>query len=72
MPGAVARTSTIALSNVTLSYGLQLANLGLVDAVRANAAIALGVNTYKGKITYHAVAEGLDRLADYTSLDELI
>jgi alanine dehydrogenase len=72
MPGGVARTSTIALSNVTLSYGLQLANMGLVDSVRANAALALGVNTYKGRITYHAVAEGLERLGDYTPLDELI
>ena len=59
MPGAVARTSTFALNNVTLSYGLQLASHGLESAVRASNSLALGVNTYRGHITYGAVAEGL-------------
>lgn len=70
MPGAVARTSTFALNNVTLTYGLMLANLGLKAAAAKDPAIALGVNTYAGKITYKAVAEGLD--LDYTPLDTLM
>ena len=61
MPGAVARTSTFALNNVTLPYGLTLARLGLKAAVARDASLALGVNTYGGHITYEAVAEGLDR-----------
>ena len=61
MPGAVSRTSTFALNNVTLSYGLQLAQQGVEEAVRRDPALALGVNTYNGHITYKAVAEGLDR-----------
>lgn len=70
MPGAVARTSTFALNNVTLSYGLQLASMGVEDAVRASKALELGVNTYGGKIVYEAVAQGLD--LDYVPLRELI
>ena len=57
MPGAVPRTSTYALSNATLPYVVKLANLGLEGAVAADRALALGVNTYKGQITYPAVAE---------------
>ncbi|MDQ3044461.1 MAG: alanine dehydrogenase [Chloroflexota bacterium] len=57
MPGAVPRTSTLALSNVTLPYGLELADLGLRDAVERDPALALGVNVYDGGITYAAVAE---------------
>lgn len=70
MPGAVARTSTFALNNVTLAYGVKLANMGLEAAVRADAALALGVNTYDGHITYEAVAEGLGM--GWRSLDALI
>ncbi|MEZ0575810.1 alanine dehydrogenase [Halodesulfovibrio aestuarii] len=64
MPGAVPRTSTFALSNQTLPYAIQLANKGL-DALRADRALALGLNTYKGKLTCPAVgaAFGLDSLA---------
>ncbi len=61
MPGAVARTSTYALNNVTLPFGLALADAGLADAVRADHRLALGVNTYGGHITYEAVAEGLGK-----------
>jgi len=57
MPGAVGRTSTYALCNVTLSYVLQLAKKGLDRAVRENAALAQGVNIRQGKITSPAVAE---------------
>jgi alanine dehydrogenase len=57
MPGAVPRTSTLALSNSTLPYGLELANLGLVDAAHHDPALAKGINVLNGQITYQAVAE---------------
>jgi alanine dehydrogenase len=57
MPGAVGRTSTYALTNVTLPYVLQLAKKGYDDAIKQNAALALGVNVYQGKVTNPAVAE---------------
>ncbi len=57
IPGAVPRTSTYALSNVTLPYALRLAELGFEKAVRSDPALALGVNTHRGQITYQAVAE---------------
>jgi alanine dehydrogenase len=55
MPGAVPRTSTLALTNVTLPYLLKIANLGLKEAVRQDPALLGGVNTYEGKLTYEAV-----------------
>jgi alanine dehydrogenase len=57
MPGAVGRTSTYALCNVTLPYVLQLAKKGLERAVRDNPALAQGVNVRQGKVTNPAVAE---------------
>jgi alanine dehydrogenase len=62
MPGAVGRTSTYALCNVTLPYVLQLAKKGLDRGMRENAALAHGVNIRNGKVTNPAVAEtfGLD------------
>ncbi len=57
MPGAVARTSTLALTNVTIPYAVQLANKGYRDAILSNAALAKGVNVIDGKVTYKAVAE---------------
>ena len=65
MPGAVGRTSTYALTNVTLPYVLQLAKKGLDRAVRENAALAQGVNIRDGKVTNPAVAEtfGLECVA---------
>jgi alanine dehydrogenase len=56
MPGAVGRTSTYALCNVTLPYVLQLANRGWTDAAEANPAIAEGVNIHHGVVTNQAVA----------------
>ncbi len=56
MPGALPRTSTYALTNVTSPYAVQIANLGLEEAVRSNTALALGVNTYGGHITNAGVA----------------
>ena len=57
MPGAVARTATFALTNVTLPYVLEIANKGLERAVRENKALELGVNLYKGEITCPGVAD---------------
>jgi alanine dehydrogenase len=57
MPGAVGRTSTYALTNVTLPYVLQLANKGFERAVRENAGLAQGVNIRQGRVTNPAVAE---------------
>jgi alanine dehydrogenase len=60
MPGAVPRTSTMALTNVTVPYALQIANKGVVKAVSENPALKLGVNVAKGEITYEAVARDLN------------
>ena len=57
IPGAVPRTSTYGLSNATLPYALRLANKGFLQAIKDNPALAKGVNTYKGQVTYQAVAE---------------
>lgn len=57
MPGAVPRTSTIALTNVTVPYALELANKGYVRACQENDALLKGINTLKGYVTYKAVAE---------------
>jgi alanine dehydrogenase len=57
MPGAVPRTSTLALSNVTLPYALELADLGLEQAARDDPALAKGINVLNGVVTYEAVAE---------------
>ncbi len=70
MPGAVPRTSTFALTNATLPYALDLANKGFEQAIKDDAGLQEGVNTYAGKLTYEAVAtsQGLE----YTPLDTLI
>jgi alanine dehydrogenase len=70
MPGAVANTSTYALTNVTLPYAVALANKGWKDALRADHSLALGLNTHHGDLTYAPVAEahGLP----YVKLDELL
>jgi alanine dehydrogenase len=59
MPGAVPRTSTLALTNVTLPYALQIANKGVYQAIADNHALKLGVNVANGEITYEAVARDL-------------
>lgn len=59
MPGAVAKTSTIALTNVTVPYALQIANKGVFQAIEDNAGLKSGVNVANGKITCQAVAEAL-------------
>lgn len=57
MPGAVPRTSTYALTNVTLPYAIDIATKGLEDAIRDDPALALGVNAYRGHVTNLGVAE---------------
>ncbi|ULH15610.1 alanine dehydrogenase [Deinococcus sp. KNUC1210] len=69
MPGAVPRTSTFALTNQTLPYALQLAEHG-IDAVRRSKALALGLNTRAGKLTYKGVADALG--LDYTPTEEML
>ena len=59
MPGAVARTSTYALNNVTLPHALKMADLGWQEALRRNPHLAAGLNVHDGKVTYQAVAEEL-------------
>lgn len=59
MPGAVPRTSTLALTNVTIPYALQIANKGVQQAILDNPALKLGVNIANGEITYEAVARDL-------------
>ena len=70
MPGAVPVTSTKGLTNVTLPYVEEIADLGLARAVAADPALGRGVNALEGKITYEAVAEAHD--LDYTPLDEVL
>jgi alanine dehydrogenase len=57
MPGAVPHTSTYALTNVTLPYAIEIANLGWLEALRSDPALALGLNTYGGAVTCRPVAE---------------
>lgn len=70
MPGAVARTSTFALTNATLPYVLQLANKGWLQAIKENSALAKGINVLNGKCTFKAVAEALN--IEYSPLSEVI
>jgi alanine dehydrogenase len=57
MPGAVPRTSTIGLNQATLPFGLAIANLGFKQAMKLDAGLASGLNTYQGKLTYPALAQ---------------
>jgi alanine dehydrogenase len=61
MPAAVPHTSTLALTNATFPYLLELANHGLEGACQRYAALREGVNTYKGFITYKGVGESQGR-----------
>lgn len=70
MPGAVARTSTYALNNVTLPHALRIANMGWKDALRANPHLAAGLNVHEGKITYEAVASDLGY--DYVPVEQVL
>ena len=70
MPGAVPRTSTIALTNATLKYGLMIAKDGLEEAAKKSAAVAAGVNCYLGKLTNKNVADAHGYAC--SALEELI
>lgn len=70
MPGAVPRTSTLALNNVTLPYTLELADKGFARAVGENPGLRAGVNTHAGKITCEPVAESQGR--EYTPLENVL
>jgi alanine dehydrogenase len=70
MPGAVPRTSTFALTNVTLPYVVKLANVGVKQAIKSDPGLKLGINVYKGHVTHSAVAESQG--LEYTPLDELV
>ncbi len=61
IPGDVPKTSTYALTNVTLKYALEIANRGFIDAVRSNEALEKGVNTYQGTVPHKAVAEAIGK-----------
>ena len=69
MPGAVPRTSTFALTNATLPYALKLAAKGAEQAMKEDPALLRGLNTYRGKLTFQAVAEAQDK--EYTPAAEL-
>ena len=70
MPGAVPHTSTVALTNSTLRFGLLLADKGLEEAVKQDAGLARGVNVYGGKCCNENVAKALE--LPYTALETLI
>jgi alanine dehydrogenase len=70
MPGAVPRTSTMALTNATLPYAMEIANKGWKKAMQESKEIKLGANVINGKVTYKAVAEAFD--LGYKSIDDLL
>lgn len=70
IPGAVARTSTIALTNSTQSYLTNIVNMGVIEAIKAHPSLAKGTNTYGGHVTNQAVAESLGM--KYAELSMLI
>lgn len=70
MPGAVARTSTVALTNATLPYALQIANKGWKRAMRENREILLGANVIHGKVTYKGVSDAFN--LTYTPPEQLL
>jgi alanine dehydrogenase len=70
MPGAVPMTSTMALTNATLPYAVQLANKGWKQAAKDSDAMKLGINMVDGKITYKEVAEAFN--LEYTPLEKML
>jgi len=70
MPAIVPHTSTYALTNSTLSYGLEIANRGFPQALVRNRALAKGLNTFNGTITYEGVANAFN--LPFTPVDEVI
>lgn len=70
MPGAVPMTSTVALTNATLPYALQIADAGFPEVLIKNSEIARGANIVLGKVTHKAVAEAFD--LPYTPLEDVL
>ncbi|WP_136798174.1 MULTISPECIES: alanine dehydrogenase [Desulfosediminicola] len=70
MPGAYAKTSTLALTNATLPYAVQIANKGWKQACKDNAEITPGLNVVRGKVTCKAVAEAFN--LNYTPVEEIL
>jgi alanine dehydrogenase len=70
MPGAVAKTSTLALTNATLPYALEIAGKGWQRAIKENREIRLGANVVDGKVTYRAVAEAFGM--DYVPVEDIL
>ena len=70
MPGAVARTSTYALNNVTLPHALRIADLGWKAALKRDPHLLAGLNVWDGKVTYEAVAQDLG--LPYTPAEEAV
>jgi alanine dehydrogenase len=70
MPGALPRTSTLALNNATLPYALEIANKGWKIAMKENLEIKQGANVVKGQVTYKGVAEAFG--LDYVPIDRLL
>jgi alanine dehydrogenase len=70
MPGAVAQTSTWALTNTTIAYAVKLAELGLSAAAKADPALAKGINTFGGHVTYEPVAQA--HKLEYVALSKLL
>jgi len=70
MPGAVAKTSTMALTNATLPYAVEIAKKGWKKAMKDNPEIKKGANVIKGKITFQGVADAFG--LKFESLDHLL
>lgn len=70
MPGAVAKTSTLALTNATLPYAVEIANKGWETAMKENREIKLGANVVRGKVTYKGVSDAFD--LEYCPIDDLL
>jgi alanine dehydrogenase len=70
MPGAVPKTSTLALTNATLPYAVEIANKGWKKAMQQNPEIKYGANVVKGKVTYEGVAEAFG--LNFTPIDNLL
>jgi alanine dehydrogenase len=70
MPGALPRTSTLALNNATLPYAVEIANKGWKKAMQQNPEIKAGANVVAGKVTYRGVAETVG--LEYVHIDKLL
>lgn len=70
IPGAVPRTSTLALTNATMKFASQIINQGVEAAAKGNETILTGINTYQGYLTHEGVAESQDRT--YTPIQDLL